>query len=84
MGTSISGPLAILYMDNVERKFLRLNPPLTIYARYIDDIFILTKNEEEANHIFNTINTIDNHINFTIEYPNENNELALYWISKSR
>ncbi len=69
MGTSISGPLAILYMDNVERKFLRLNPPLTIYARYVDDLFILTKNEEEANHIFNTINTIDNHITSQLNIP---------------
>ena len=81
MGTSISGPLAITYMNKIERQFLSTNPPLSIYARYVDDIFILTQNEEEANNIFRAINDIDTHINFTIEYPTSDKELSLLYFS---
>ena len=77
MGTSISGPLAILYMDMLEKKFLLTSPTLSIYARYVDDIFIITKSKEEADNIFHTINSIDHNINFTIEYPKDNKKLSL-------
>ena len=77
MGTSISGPLAIIYMNMVEQQLLTSSPRLCLYARYVDDIFILTTCKEEAENIFNMINNIDTHINFTIEHPQNNTKLSL-------
>lgn len=77
MGASISGPLAILYMNKIETQLMSKQPSLSIYARYVDDIFILTKDKNEADKIFNEINNIDPNINFTIEYPNTETALSL-------
>jgi hypothetical protein len=77
MGTSISGPLAIIYMNDLENKFLTTNPNLGLYARYVDDIFILTTSRNEAENIFQALNNIDSHINFTIEYPVDSKQLSL-------
>ena len=52
-------------------------PSLSIYARYVDDIFILTTDKNEADKIFEEINNIDPNINFTIEYPNNETALSL-------
>jgi hypothetical protein len=77
MGASISGPLAILYMNKIENQLMSRKPSLSIYARYVDDIFILTKDKNEADKIYNEINNIDPNINFTIEYPNTETALSL-------
>ena len=76
MGGSTSGILAILYMNKLETA--TLNTIQTgLYKRYVDDILILTTNRDEAEKIFQTMNTVNKHIKFEIEHPDESNTLSL-------
>lgn len=72
MGAPTSGLLAILYMDSLEKIHIS-SPSIGLYTRYIDDIFILTIDQEKANEIHETFNHIDNNIKFTIEHPKKDN-----------
>ena len=77
MGSSISGILAILYLDTLEKQALLSAPPVGIYARYVDDVFVLARNSEEADSILEHFNSRDSHIQFEIEHPSDSNELSL-------
>ena len=69
MGSSISGILAILFMDKLETiafsSHLMINP----YKRYVDDIYLQTTNEETANHFHDIINNVHPNLKFEIEKP---------------
>ena len=67
MGSSVSGVLAILFMNSLERQILS-HPNIGLYARYIDDIFILTTTKEEATRIQEIMNSLHENIDFTIEH----------------
>ena len=77
MGSSISGILAISYMDRLERRALNICPPDTFFTRYIDDILIVTSSEEEAKIIIEKFQNTDSHIQFKAEHPDNTGSLAL-------
>jgi hypothetical protein len=70
MGNCAAPPLAIIYMDYVEREIIAQCPGINLWKRYIDDVFFITKSSpEELLAIANRINT---HIQFTLEKPANN------------
>jgi hypothetical protein len=71
MGSRISGLLANIFMDHIEKSLVP-NLPLAIYGRYVDDIFILTKNEESAESIARSFNENEFGLVFEIEKPTSN------------
>jgi hypothetical protein len=77
MGSSISAILAIVYVDEIEKQALQSFGPqnMSIYFRYVDDIFISLKDEESAEKALEIFNNIDTNIKFTIEKP-ANNQLS--------
>ena len=78
MGNSLSGLLAILFMDTIERKALSsISTSFALYRRYVDDTFILTTDKEQANNIYQTLNSHHPNIRFEIEHPDKNNSLSL-------
>lgn len=82
MGSSVSAILAILYMDHVEKKALNiLEGHIACYCRNVDDVFVLVRNCDEAEHVKLIFNEVDPHIQFDIERPNSNNTLKLLDIS---
>ena len=48
MGSSISGILAILFMDKLDTINLSSDLMISPYKRYVDDIYLQTTNEETA------------------------------------
>ena len=62
-------------MHILETKALNIFTRLVLYRRYIDDIFVLVKNETEANTLLNVINNIHRNITFEIEHPTKRNNL---------
>ena len=76
MGSNLSGLLAILFMDTIEKSTLSTFH-VSIYRRYVDDIFMLAINYNEAERIFHFLNTVHPNIQFEIEHPDGNNSLAL-------
>ena len=77
MGSSVSAILAITFMNSLEKNILTTNNNIRIYRRYVDDICILTTDEENANQILLSMNAINPAIQFEIEHPNSNNSLSL-------
>ena len=69
MGCSISGILAILFMDRLERIALRSEWSLLPYKRYVDDIYIKAENEQAANNFHRHMNSLHSKIKFEIEKP---------------
>ncbi len=74
MGSSISGILAIVFLDRLEKmtvmQDLRINP----YTRYVDDAYLQTTNEEQADEIHKNMNQLHPCIKFEIEKPTETPE----------
>jgi len=78
MGSSVSAIVAILYMSYIESKALNvLGDRVGLYSRYVDDVFMLTRNHSEAAHIHEVFNNIDPTIKFEIEHPDNTNTLKL-------
>ena len=75
MGSRISGLLANIYVDHIEHSLIS-SLPIAMYKRYVDDIFIITDNEETADSIFNKFNECNEYVKFEIEKPS-NNSLSL-------
>ncbi len=73
MGSSISGILAILFMDRLEKQALTLYQPQIVdpYKRYIDDAYLQTIDETHADKIHQTMNSLHPDIKFEIEKPSE-------------
>ena len=76
MGASISGILAILFMHSLEKQILP-HPSIGIYARYVDDIFVLATNKTEATRLLEVMNDLHPNLKFTIEFPTDDNSLSL-------
>ena len=67
MGSSISGRLAISYMDQLECQAQSICPSCIFFAyRYIDDILMLTPSSKEATAIYEKFQNIDRYIQFKI------------------
>ena len=74
MGSPLAPVLANLFMGFHESNWIRDyngSPPL-IYKRYVDDIFCLFNNENEANDFLNYLNKKHPNIKFTTESENNN------------
>ena len=76
MGNCLSGTLAIIFMDELEKKVL-LNNTVGLYKRYIDDIFILSENKQKAEEFHYVMNHQHPNIKFEIEHPDHKNSLNL-------
>ncbi|KAK3728363.1 hypothetical protein QZH41_000654 [Actinostola sp. cb2023] len=68
MGSSVSAILAILFMDNLESATIRSDLSISIYKRYVDDIY----NEEQDDTFHLTMNQAHPRIKFEIEKPTRN------------
>ena len=80
MGSSLSGVLAIIFMDSIETVALRqmrvmYNVPL--FMRYVDDCFAIIENKEQALKLLQYLNAQHSSINFEIELPDDNKTLSL-------
>jgi hypothetical protein len=70
MGNNVSGILSSVYMDAIEQQTLhQLN--IGLFKRYVDDVFILTTDEEEAKNIYRHMNKQNKNIKFEIELPKD-------------
>ena len=69
MGSSISGILAILFMDRLETIALSSHLSISPYRRYVDDIYLQTTDEEMADQFHHTMNTLHPKLKFEIEKP---------------
>ena len=69
MGSSVSGILAILFMDTLERKTLTSCTYISEYDRYVDDAYLQTTDEEHADQFLDFMNQQHQHIKFEIEKP---------------
>ena len=67
VGSSISGILAILFMDKLESIVLSSNRTFSPYKRFVDDIYLQTTNEEKANEFHSTMNSLHPKLKFEIE-----------------
>ena len=77
MGSSVSGILAILFMDTLERQALLSSPSVGLYARYVDDIFVLVESKDKAEELLATMNQQHEKIKFELEHPVGDNTLHL-------
>ncbi|XP_068737985.1 uncharacterized protein [Montipora capricornis] len=75
MGSPVSPMVANLCMEAIEEMAINTTPvPPKVWKRYVDDSFcIIKRNAVDSFH--NTLNSIDQHISFTIEEEN-NNQIA--------
>ena len=73
MGSSLSGILAIIFMNKLEINALTSMSNIPLFKRYVDDCFALCNNVEEAHQLFEALNSQHQRIKFEIELPNENN-----------
>ena len=72
MGSPCSPVVANIYMEYFEGMALGPELPLPIkqWKRYVDDVFsIIPKDQRDT--MLNYLNSIDRHIKFTVEQPNE-------------
>ena len=69
MGSSLSGYLAILFVNKIEKAALTQYQPLNTYKRYADDTFFQTKDEEHANAFHLLMNQQHPSTQFEIEKP---------------
>ena len=77
MGSSLSGPLAITFIDTLEKRALTNISGITIFKRYVDDCFVLANTKEQAFLLLDQLNSQHSNIKFEIELPTNNNELSL-------
>ena len=71
MGSSVSGILAILFMDTLERQTLSSYNFISQYNRYVDDVYLQTVDEKHATEFHALMNTQHDNIKFEIEKPME-------------
>ena len=73
IGTKFAPPYACIFMDYIEREFLKsqqIQP--WIWFRYIDDIlFVWTASEKELEEFLNRLNNFHNNLRFTHERSRE-------------
>ena len=67
MGSPISSIVASLFMEEFEIKAINSTPhPPRLWLRYVDDTFFIQR-VENSNQFMKQINSIDPHIQFTME-----------------
>jgi hypothetical protein len=69
MGNNLSPIVAIIFMDFIESQ-VRERIPISLWVRYIDDIFYVTQCSQEQ--LLEVANSIHPSIKFTCENPKEN------------
>ena len=69
MGNNAAPPLAIIYMDFIEKQILEKCHHITLWKRYIDDIFVVFDCNSDL--LLNVANSINPNIQFTFEGPTE-------------
>ncbi len=69
MGLSVSGAVAILFLDTIERRALINNTSTILYRRYVDDVFALVQNREDATLLHRNLNSQHPTIKFEVEHP---------------
>ena len=69
MGTKMAPAYAIIFMESVKNSFLSSFPhKLTVYYRYIDDIFLISAHDiDKLKQFFNNANNTHPNITFTYE-----------------
>ena len=67
IGSSISGILAILFMDKLETIALSSQLPINPYKRYVDNIYLQTTSEEVADQFHHTMSNLHPKLKFKIE-----------------
>jgi hypothetical protein len=75
MGNRLSGLLAELFIDKVQKEtfaHIGISPPT---FRYVDDLLLFTRGEEEANTVFAAFNNNVYGLKFTLELPDINNTI---------
>ena len=66
MGNNASPPLAIIYMNKLEKELLPKMPEVILWKRYIDDVFVVFK--DMANYdLLTKANNVNPAIQFTLE-----------------
>ena len=76
MGNPLAPQVAIIYMHYVETKLLEDMPCIVAWYRYIDDIFLVWNKSGDGKIILDKANSINPHIKFTFEWPNQENKLS--------
>ena len=82
MGSSISPPLAMMYLEYFESQLYELNIPENIkakeWARYVDDCFIVYEHsEDDFQKFLCALNSLDPYIKFTCEKSKTGEEMGL-------
>ena len=77
MGSNISPILAILFMDTIERKAMMGSSLFGFYSRYVDDVFILTRDRSSAENILSLMNGQHPSITFELEHAVDDARLSL-------
>jgi hypothetical protein len=75
MGNRLSGILAELFINKVQKETfisIGISPPT---FRYVDDLLLFTRGVEEANFVFAAFNDNVYGLKFTLELPDINNSL---------
>ena len=76
MGSSVSPVLAVLYLHSIESRTLS-SFNLTLYARYIDDCFLICSQQEVAASLLDAFNQADPNIKFESEHPRADGSISL-------
>ena len=82
MGSSISPPLAMMYLEYFESHLYELNMPddikATEWKRYVDDCFVVYEHSEaDFQKFLSVLNNLDPYIKFTCETANSGQEMGL-------
>ena len=81
MGSRLSGLLATVFMDSLERQVITTHQ-IPFYRRYVDDTFILAKDQQHAHEIFEAFSSAHPALKFEMEQA-QNGTLNLLDISVS-
>ena len=75
MGSPISPPIANLFMEEFEEEAFSTCPhPPSLWLRFVDDTFVITKAEHSL-PLLHYINNQDPHIQFTVKQPTQQGSL---------
>ena len=67
MGNAVSGIIAILFMDSIERRALNLFARCPFFKRYIDDCYVLLEHAQDARGLQQLLNSQHPAIKFELE-----------------
>ena len=77
MGSHLSGPLAILAMDRLERNIIYDTLRPVVYSRYVGDIGTVVSSISEGSQLLETLNSQHDTIKFELELPAADGYLPL-------